>query len=83
MSVVALDGKIIVLGGESGTQAGAHAEVEAYDPANGSWMRLPALPVGRHGTQAVVIDGAVHIVAGSRNRGGGPELADHWVLGGL
>ncbi|MCD9028364.1 kelch repeat-containing protein [Luteimonas sp. BDR2-5] len=79
-ATVAFAGRIIVLGGESGRQARAHDEVEAYDPATGEWETLPPLPVGRHGTQATVSGDAVHIVAGSRDRGGGPELHDHLVL---
>ncbi|WP_434025677.1 Kelch repeat-containing protein [[Pseudomonas] boreopolis] len=83
VSVVVLDGRIVVLGGESERQERAHAEVEAYDPRNQTWTSLPAMPVGRHGMQAVVAGDAIHVVAGSGNRGGGPELNDHWVLGAL
>lgn len=77
---VALDGTLLVMGGESARQVPAHAEVEAYDPASGRWRTLEPLPRGRHGTQATVLDGAVHIAAGSGNRGGGPELEDHLQL---
>lgn len=80
VAVAASQGRLIVIGGESDVQTPAHAEVEAFDPATGAWTTLPPLPVGRHGTQAVVVGNAVHLIAGSRNRGGGPELADHWVL---
>ncbi len=78
---VAVDGKLIVMGGESMAQERAHDEVQAYDPATGKWENLNALPVGRHGTQATVLDSVVHISAGSGNRGGGPELDDllKWV----
>ncbi len=72
-------GRVLVIGGESGSQQQGHAEVEAYDPATGRWTALQPLPVGRHGTQATVLDGAIHIAAGSGNRGGGPELDDHLV----
>jgi hypothetical protein len=57
--------------------------VEAYDPKTGAWTSLPPLPVGRHGMQAVMVGDRVHVVAGSGNRGGGPELNDHWVISGL
>jgi hypothetical protein len=33
--------------------------------------------------QAVMAGDRVHVVAGSGNRGGGPELNDHWVISGL
>jgi hypothetical protein len=73
---------VVVIGGESGRQVAAHSEVEAYDPKTGAWTALPALPVGRHGMQAVMVGDRVHVLAGSGNRGGGPELNDHWVLSG-
>jgi hypothetical protein len=75
-TTVAFDGRVLVIGGESESQERAHDEVEAFDPASGQWLRLPSLQVGRHGTQATVLDGAIHIAAGSGNRGGGPELDD-------
>ncbi len=79
-AAVAYNGLLLVLGGESVSQLESHREVEAYDPATGQWLTLPALPVGRHGTQATLFNGELHIVAGSENRGGGPELNDHWIM---
>ncbi len=79
-TTVAFADRILVIGGESGKQTLAHDEVEAWHPATAQWETLPPLPVGRHGTQAAVLGDAVHIAAGSRNRGGGPELDDHLVL---
>jgi len=70
----AFQGKYIVLGGESGAQEAAHAEVEAFDPATGVWSALPELNRGRHGTGLVVFDDKLWTAAGSGNRGGGPEL---------
>lgn len=83
VSVLTIANRIVVIGGESDRQVTAHAEVEAYDPVTGAWAALPALPVGRHGMQAIQVGNRVHVVAGSGNRGGGPELNDHWVLSGL
>lgn len=83
VSVFAVGKRVVVIGGESGRQVAAHAEVEAYDPATGNWTTLPALPVGRHGMQAVQIGDRIHVLVGSGNRGGGPELNDHWVISGL
>lgn len=65
----------IVIGGESGSQVAAHNEVEALDPATGSWRTLPALQTGRHGTQVILSKGYLYIEAGSGDRGGGPELS--------
>jgi N-acetylneuraminic acid mutarotase len=69
VSVVVLQGQLIVIGGESGTQMTAHSEVEALDPETGRWTTLPPLQVGRHATQAVVYEGAIYTAAGSRTRG--------------
>lgn len=77
---VALNGQLVVLGGESASQTAAHAEVEALDASTRTWSTLPPLPRGRHGTQAVTRDGKLYVAAGSGNRGGGPELSDVVVL---
>lgn len=68
-TVAVLDGRLLVLGGESGSQQPAHAEVEAFDPQTGTWTSLAPMQVGRHGTQAVVHEGNVYIAAGSKTRG--------------
>jgi len=77
---VAFEGRLVLMGGESARQVPAHDEVEAYDPASGRWSTLAPLPRGRHGTQATVLGEAVHVAAGSGDRGGGPELDDHLEL---
>ncbi|GHB73657.1 ring canal kelch protein [Persicitalea jodogahamensis] len=71
---VAYNGKLLILGGESASQETAHREVEAYSPKADRWEKLPMLTQGRHGTGAVTMGGKVYVVAGSANRGGGPEL---------
>ncbi|MCC4604529.1 Kelch repeat-containing protein [Xanthomonas campestris] len=81
-AAIARDGQLLVMGGESTRQVEAHAEVEAYNPATATWKTLAALPQGRHGTQAAMIGGDLYLIAGSANRGGGPELDDTLVLGG-
>lgn len=78
---VAMDGRLVVLGGESPAQVPGHGEVEAYDPATQRWSTLPPLPRGRHGTQATMLDGVLYVAAGSGDRGGGPELDDHLTFG--
>jgi len=66
-----IDGKLVVIGGESMAQEPAQREVEAWDPATARWQALPPLPVGRHGTQAATLGDQVYIAAGSGKRGGG------------
>ena len=73
-TTVLINNNIVVIGGESGAMEAAHPQVEALDIASGTWQEWPQLQQGRHGTQAVVYDGAIYIAAGSGNRGGGPEL---------
>ena len=79
-TTVAYGDKILVIGGESDAHEEAHNEVEAFDVRSQKWEKLPSLHQGRHGTQAVVLNKKVYIVAGSANRGGGPELNDMEVL---
>lgn len=73
-SVITLGKKIVVIGGESGTQKKAHDEVEAFDVEKMMWEKLPTLNIGRHGTGATLIDGKIYTAAGSGNSGGSPEL---------
>lgn len=73
-SVIAVNDRLIVAGGESMAQTIAHAEVEALDPATGRWESLPALARGRHGSGLVWYQNSLYTAAGSGNRGGSPEL---------
>ena len=70
----AVGGRLVVAGGESGTQVAAHSEVEAYDPATGRWQTWPPLRQGRHGTGLVVVGDRLYVASGCGNRGGSPEL---------
>jgi N-acetylneuraminic acid mutarotase len=78
-TVVTHGGKVWLIGGES-PQLAAHNEVEGFDPRTRRWTAGPKLQQGRHGTQAVVYQNRVYIVAGSANHGGGPELNSVEVL---
>jgi N-acetylneuraminic acid mutarotase len=69
-----LGSEIIVIGGESPLQGEAHAQVEAFDTRSQTWRTLAPLQQGRHGTQVAVCNEGLYIVAGSANRGGGPEI---------
>ncbi|WP_228713649.1 Kelch repeat-containing protein [Arundinibacter roseus] len=77
---VAYGQKVLIIGGESDKQVPAHSEVEGFNTKTGTWEKLPSLFQGRHGTGAVVVNGKVYVVAGSANRGGGPELTSMEVL---
>ena len=73
-TAVAVGEEVIVIGGESGSQKKAHAEVEALNIKTKNWRKLPALQTGRHGTQVVLSEGNLYVAAGCGNRGGSPEL---------
>jgi hypothetical protein len=79
-TAVAFGDRILVIGGESGSQVAAHNEVEAFNISTNKWEKLPSLHQGRHGTQAVMLNKKIYVAAGSANRGGGPELNDMEVL---
>ena len=67
---------LAVVNGESAQQVPAHAEVEVLNTRTGKWTRLANLQRGRHGTGGLYYKGRLYVAAGSRNRGGGPELND-------
>ena len=73
-SSVLYQGEILVIGGETHDQETAHKRTEAFNPITESWRTLSELVVGRHGTQATVLNDAVYIAAGSAQKGGDPEL---------
>jgi N-acetylneuraminic acid mutarotase len=69
-----LGSSVLVVGGESGTQAKAHSEVEVLNSTNGTWSTWPPLAEGRHGTGIATFGDLLVIACGSGGRGGGPEL---------
>jgi hypothetical protein len=79
-SSVSFGNKLLVIGGESAAQVPAHSEVEAFDTKKMQWVPFPGLKQGRHGTGASVVGRKVYSVAGSANRGGGPEINEMEVL---
>jgi N-acetylneuraminic acid mutarotase len=77
---VAYKRKLIVIGGESVKQEKSHNNVEVLDTKRSHWNTFPPLIVGRHDTQAVYFKNAIYIVAGSANRGGGPDQGSIEVM---
>jgi N-acetylneuraminic acid mutarotase len=80
VSAVPFGHKLLIMGGESGSQTTSHSEVEALNIKTLQWKKAPNLLKGRHGTGAVVVKKKIYTVAGSGNRGGGPELNSVEVL---
>jgi len=64
-TAVVVKGRLLVLGGESGTQHLAHSEVEAFDPHTGHWTSLAHMNVGRHATQAILYKDHIYVAVGS------------------
>ncbi|RDV29374.1 galactose oxidase [Alteromonas aestuariivivens] len=73
-STLAVNGKLLVVGGESQRKSPAHNETEVYDPENQKWLSLPGLLQGRHGSGLGIADGYIWTASGSGARGGKPEL---------
>ncbi len=72
-TAIAQGNRILIIGGESGTQEAAHNQCEAFNTQTKAWEILPSLNTGRHGTQAVLIKNKIYIASGCANRGGNPE----------
>jgi len=70
----------IVIGGEVSDTVSALDVVEAYDIESDSWRTLQSLNTPRHSGGVVVFDGAAHIIAGGKTRGGGGESTVHEKL---
>jgi len=77
---VAYDGEVIVLGGEITTQADALQSAEAYDVDAGTWRILQPMITKRHGAAAAIVGNTLHVMAGSRERGGAPQTDLHETL---
>lgn len=66
---------IVVLGGETGDQESAHAEMEVLQTQTRQWETWAPMLQGRHGTGAVVYDNSIFVASGCGKRGGAPEVA--------
>ncbi len=66
---VSFDGAICLFGGESQARQATIAEVLRWVPGSKEWMPLPSMPTARNFARAVVLDGAVYVVGGSREAG--------------
>lgn len=69
-SVAAVDGRIYVIGGFTGTSSRPTDEVWVYDVASATWSTAAALPTASGGHAATVLDNKIHVI------GGGTALDD-------
>ena len=63
-AVVALDGKIYVIGGFQGTEV--TGEVQVFDTATETWSAGEPLPVALHHANATVLDGVIYVLGSLR-----------------
>ncbi|HEY7066309.1 MAG TPA: kelch repeat-containing protein [Chloroflexota bacterium] len=66
-------GRFYVFGGEGNRASpqGIFDNVEAYDPAQGAWTRLPPMATPRHGINAAVIGNRIYLPGGATVEGFG------------
>ena len=69
--------QVYVIGGESGLQNSAHAEVQVFNPATGLWSQLPPMINPRHAGGSALIDSELHVFVGSNVRGASGEFEGH------
>jgi N-acetylneuraminic acid mutarotase len=73
-AVAVLNGKILVMGGESSTQTDAFDTVNSLDPTTRTWSALEPMKHARHGTQAITSGMGIFIAGGSPARGHGVQV---------
>jgi N-acetylneuraminic acid mutarotase len=72
-TAIAIGERVLVIGGESATQEAAHNQCEAFNTNTQTWEILTPLKIGRHGTQAVLLNRQLWLPSGCAQRGGTPE----------
>jgi len=70
---VGYDKHVLVAGGEINTSSDALNVVEAYDPTEDSWQRLPDMTTGRHGAGGGIIGSRFYLLSGAITIGGATE----------
>ncbi|MEA2528252.1 MAG: hypothetical protein QOF73_5479 [Thermomicrobiales bacterium] len=63
LSGVAVEGRVVVLGGERGDTT--FADANAFDPATNNWTALPPMPTARHGLASAAVGNTIYAIAGS------------------
>lgn len=79
-ATVSLGKYIVIIGGESGSQAEAHSETQAFDTQAQKWIEFASLNQGRHGLGAVTVGGKIYVAGGNGNRGAGKPLESLEIL---
>ncbi len=82
---VSYDGAICVFGGESQARGKTIAETLRWVTGTKDWKTLPPMPTARNFARAVVLDGSVYVVGGSREAGSshasaGSDVVERFVM---
>jgi N-acetylneuraminic acid mutarotase len=73
------NGRIIAAGGELTTRqfSATYRAVEAYNPANDTWLILPSMPQAKHGGGVAVVGNRLYLASGALTVGRG--FGSDWV----
>lgn len=77
---VSFDGAICLFGGESQAREKTIAEALRWIPGTKEWKAIPPMPTARNFARAVVFEGAVYVVGGSREAGSSHSSAGSDVV---
>lgn len=72
------DEHLYVVGGMTGLDFAASAEVSVYDPWRDAWLAGPSLPEARHHAAAAALNGSVYVSGGTDPAGS--RTATLWIL---
>lgn len=75
LATAAVGDRVYTFGGEGNPVPGSDhifRETEVYDVRTDRWKKLAPMPLPRHGTAAVAIDGTIYIPGGGNRAGGAP-----------
>ena len=73
-SSIAVNGHVLIVGGETARKGPAHNEVEALDSLTYTWKTLSPLTEGRHGTGVIEYKNKLWTCCGAGTQGGSKEL---------
>ena len=77
---VSFDGAVCLFGGESQAREATIAEALRWVPGSKEWKPMPPMPTARNFARAVVFEGAVYVVGGSRGAGSSHSSAGSDVV---
>jgi Kelch motif len=70
--------EVLIIGGEGGGKT--YNAVEAYNTTTNTWRALAPMPTPRHGIQAAICNGGIHVADGGTIQGAGGATNVHEVF---